>query len=344
MSGPRTRVSLACCNLLKELSVALRQDFYWTWVEQKKGERVVGAALAKLERLVIDAKKVGADPLLVLAYGNTFYTPKGFPITPESQDAFAMYAQSIAQHFKGVVRRYEVWNEWNIGLGTSPRSRGDPGIYAQLLSKVYPALKAVDPNIVVLGGSVAGLDEKWVNQFIQAGAASMMDGLAIHPYVSPDLPEKAIAGLDSIEEKLSRSVGGREIPIYATEIGWSNQESSAGVTPNLAADYLVRLYLLGATRSFIKGIWWYELWNGGSDPRNKEHNFGLYNMDRSPKPPACAMREIAKILAAYKPVRAEQRSDGMWVVHYSDGQQNLFAMTRSPGRKIDGKCDKRNER
>ena len=322
---------------LKEMGLtAYRQNFLWTWVEQNKSERAIGPQLGKLERLINDAKNNGTDPLLVLSYGNPFYTGRGFPLTPEAQDAFVAYAESVARHFKGVVRRYEVWNEWNIGLGTSPRTRGDPAAYASLLAKVHASLKAIDPEIVVIGGAVSGADERWLTQMLSAGGVNTLDGVSAHPYINPDVPEKVIDWVDAVEPRFSRLAGGREIPLYLTEIGWPTHTGDKGVTPEVAADFLTRLYLLAATRVFVKGVWWYDLWDDGPDPKAKEQNFGLYHMDRSPKPAACAMTEVQKILKSYKPVSGERQAGGIWVAKFSDGKQSLYGIwTQDQDRRSD---------
>lgn len=47
------------------------------------------------------------------------------------------------------------------------------------------------------------------------------------------------------------------------------------VDPVEAADYIVKYSLLAKSKSYIKGVWWYDLSNDGNDMNNQEHNFGF---------------------------------------------------------------------
>ena len=224
-------------------------------------------------------------------------------------------------------------------MGSSPRTRGNAAAYGTLLAKVYAALKAVDPEIIVLGGAMSGLDEGWASRLFQTGALNNMDGFSVHPYVYPDVPEKAVLWLDRLEAIARRSAGGREVPIYVTEIGWPTHQGTDSVEPTVAADYLARFYLLAPMRSFIKGASWYDLFNDGLDVTDREFNFGLFTVDWSPKPASCAMAEIGKLLASYKPVSANQDSNGVWVGQYSNGQDFVYALWTQYDSRCNCQCN-----
>jgi hypothetical protein len=304
---------------------SFRMDFGWRWIEKLKGLFVIPPRLQYLDAFVLDAKAKGISPLLILDYGNPLYDGGGLPISDEAQTAFANYAAFVARHYKGAVTRYEVWNEWNIGLGTASRERGDPVAYARLLAKVYAALKAVDPNIVVIAGVTAGPDLNWTKQMIAAGGKDVMDAYSVHPYVYPNVPERALEHVESMESALKIATG-RDVPIYVTEIGWSTYSGTQGVSQATAGDYVARLYLLAPMSRFIKGIWYYDIYDDGSDLTSLYDNFGLYARDHSPKPAACAMGEVNGLLAAYKPVSASQDARGVWVARFDNGTQSVFAV------------------
>jgi polysaccharide biosynthesis protein PslG len=313
----------------------VRQVVLWEWVEPTKGNLAVGASLAGLDDFLQKCKAAGVEPLIILAYGNALYDPNGFPLSAEAQNGFARYAAFLAKRYKGIVKRYEVWNEWNIGMGTHPPKLGDPAVYTALLKKVYPALKAVDPEIVVLGGAISAWADGFANQLFQMGALDYMDGFSVHPYVYPDVPETAMNWLDGFESRASSAAGGREVPIYVTEIGWPTYAAKDGVDPAVAAAYLARFYLLAPTRSFIKGVWWYDFFDDGPDPSDKENNFGLVHYDGSPKPAACAMTQIAKLLAEYRPIAFRQEPNGLLVVKYADSAGFVYAVwAQKPGASV----------
>jgi len=274
--GAGTGNSEKLLDLHKYLGVnSVRVHISWQEVEQQKGQLALDRSFAAFENFLLQAKSKGIEPLFVLAYGNTFYDGGGFPVSEEAQNAFVRYVSFIADRFKGAVKYYEVWNEWNISVGVPGRPKGDAGVYTSLLKKAYPALKAVDPGIVVLGGATSGVDYGFATRVFQAGGLTAMDGFSVHPYVYPYGPERALPLLDRFVEEVRKVSGGRDLPIYATEIGWVNVVGPKGSDEATVADYLARVFLLFPTRSFMKGVWWFDRIDDGKDPENGSHHFGL---------------------------------------------------------------------
>lgn len=73
---------------------------------------------------------------------------------PDDLQDFVNYARAVATRYRGRISHYQVWNEPNIypEWGNNPI---DPAGYAEMLCYTYAALKAVDPNIVVISGAIA---------------------------------------------------------------------------------------------------------------------------------------------------------------------------------------------
>ncbi|MDE2774662.1 MAG: hypothetical protein OXI77_01870 [Chloroflexota bacterium] len=73
---------------------------------------------------------------------------------PDDLDDFINYVTAVAARYRGRISHYQVWNEPNIypEWGENPI---DPAGYADMLCRAYRALKAVDPNIVVISGAIA---------------------------------------------------------------------------------------------------------------------------------------------------------------------------------------------
>ncbi|MEO8626531.1 MAG: hypothetical protein ABI612_00315 [Betaproteobacteria bacterium] len=333
MWGPIKQESLFASYSYLGLTSA-RQTILWSWVEKQKGQLTYGPELTNMDIYIRNAKLKGVDTLLLLCYGNAFYENGGLPLSAEAQDGFARYAAFVATHFRGVVKRYEVWNEWSSGMGSKGAvTRGDPLAYTRLLTKVKVALKAVDPEIVVVGGVIAHFDDGWSQQLFNAGALSSMDAYSVHPYNFPDVPEKAVLFLDRLESLAKLSTGGRELPIYVTELGWPTH--TAGVAPSVAGDYLARFYLLAPMYSFIKGAWWYDYVDDGPDPNAVQQNFGVYNANYSPKAAACAMSAVGTFLAANRPVAVKKYDSGLWIAKYTNGTSYTYAVwMQDPGASI----------
>jgi beta-glucosidase/6-phospho-beta-glucosidase/beta-galactosidase len=123
----------------------IRDEAYWSQIETEKGRLEMPEMYDRYVRGVAEA---GLSPLMLLTYGNRFYDGGGKPISDEARAGFIRHAQFVAEHFKGLIPAYQVWNEWDIGIGTAGRVPGTPPDYVKLLSEVYPALKEIDPDVL----------------------------------------------------------------------------------------------------------------------------------------------------------------------------------------------------
>ena len=334
-AGPNFNLDKLYWPRFAQLNIStFRVELQWSWIEQQKGQLAINTepfpardTLLYEDEMLRDANTVGVSPLIVLGYGNKFYDGGGFPLSDVAQAAFVRYATFVATRYKGAVKYYELWNEWNIGGGVYPPVAGSPTDYARLLKKVYAALKAVDPNILVLAGATGGTDPVWAQRMLAAGGLSAMDGYSVHPYDQQNGPERPLESLLALQAAVKAAAGGREIPIYVTEIGWHTAANPTAVPLSTQADYAARLYLAAPMYSFIKGVWWYSFRDDGNDPANVHGNFGLFTYyPVDPKPGACAMGDVAKLIQSYQPVSIRRDSRGVWVAKYSDGTTSVFAV------------------
>ncbi len=109
---------------------------------------------------------------------------------PDDVQDFVNYAATVAERYKGRIRYYQIWNEPNIypEWGNAPVN---PEAYTDLLCRTYDALKAVDPNIVVISGPLSptvSLTDRNLNDFIflqrmyDAGAGACFDVMSAQGY------------------------------------------------------------------------------------------------------------------------------------------------------------------
>jgi len=153
------------------------------------------------------------------------------------QQLFTETVESLAHHFRGSIRHWEIWNEENGGTWHIR-----PEYYARLLVKVSETAKAVDPDNQILFG---GLDHVWAtSQYLEPvydafdqdwGGARPFDILAVHPYFTKvggeyildpnvylwDEGEPPATILDPyLDYMASRGDGDKDI--WITEIGWNS--------------------------------------------------------------------------------------------------------------------------
>ena len=81
-----------------------------------------------------------------------------------------------------------------------------------------------------------------------------------------------------------RAITSKPMPIYVSEIGWPNHTGTGGSSEALSAQRLLKTLLLLAARDTVRAVSWYDLFDDGADPTEKEHHFGLIRTDGSRKP------------------------------------------------------------
>ncbi|MBK7896917.1 MAG: cellulase family glycosylhydrolase [Anaerolineaceae bacterium] len=153
-------------------------------------------------------------------------------------DDFAEFAARFAERYQGKLAAIIVGNEPNLSFEWGYRE-GTAVDYTNLLKTVYPAVKAANPDVLVLGGALAptlepagspwGLNDlEYLDQMYVAGAADYFDGLAVHTYglTFPALAEPAPDILNFRRVELVREVMLRhndaDTQIYITEFGWND--------------------------------------------------------------------------------------------------------------------------
>jgi hypothetical protein len=338
--------SLAATLAAVQPLTSIRDEIFWHRMESKRGQLAYPDNLKDLDSLVSAVVAKGGRPLLILDYGNAAYDSEGLVTSPEAVAAFARYVHVVVRHFKGRVDQFEVWNEWNIGMGSPhrPRPRGSPAQYIELLRAAYQAVKAENDSAVVVGGAVSGTDDGWIDSFGGRGGFGYLDAFSVHPYVFSAIgsfslsqrpargtPEWAMQWLDGLKARVDRYSNGKRVPIYITEEGWPTHEGPDGVSEAVAAAYVQRFMLLAKSRPWIGGVWWYDLFDDGDNPHDKEARFGLLRKDGSPKPAYRALVTIAPMLRSTRIPTLTTSPDGQITLtgQQDDGQK--FAISWQTG-------------
>jgi hypothetical protein len=281
---------------------SIRDDAYWSGVERAAGVLEYPARYAESRRAMRTVAQRGGQPIVILAYGNQFYDGGGFPVSPEGIAAYARYAGFVVGTLRDSVRQFEVWNEWNSGFGSKPKARsGSAADYVELLAPAAAAIRAANPDAMVIGGVTAGVDLAWMRELIAAGGLEHLDAVSVHSYTlfrRHVNPEGAIRSLDKLHALLKEAAPRRNIPVFVTEMGWPTNQGAHGVTERDAAKYLVRFTVLARSRPWIAGVWWYDLIDDGASGANPQHRFGLVRRDVTPKPAFAAARALAPLVVA----------------------------------------------
>ncbi|MBI2756224.1 MAG: cellulase family glycosylhydrolase [Chloroflexi bacterium] len=107
---------------------------------------------------------------------------------PDNQKDWTDYVTALAARYKGKIQAYEIWNEPNLARewgGQKP----DPAAYTALLKASYQAIKAVDPQALVISAGMSPTTESSDNAMrdmdfyrgmYAAGAKGSFDLLGAH--------------------------------------------------------------------------------------------------------------------------------------------------------------------
>jgi hypothetical protein len=89
--------------------------------------------------------------------------------------------------------------------------------------------------------------------------------------------------LDELHKEI-KSKTKKSMPLWITEIGWPNHDGWGGSTEAMTAQRLLKMSLLLASRGYVRGTWWYDLFDDGPKRSEQEDNFGLIRIDGVRKP------------------------------------------------------------
>lgn len=253
----------------------IRTDFGWIEAEKEPG---VIRIPAYWDEYVYLAKELGVEMLAIVDYGNPFYDEGGAPYSEEGLAAFRRYCTHLASHYKGVIKHYEIWNEYNI-IYANPTHRL-PETYGAMVKVAYEAIKAVDPEALVVGIDMCGIHFEWMRRVLETGALSSMDAVSFHPYCSypsPAFPDDGWGQMRrNIEEVRDLTIRyGDEKPVWITEMGWASYRDPGGVTREVQAADAVRMFALGMAGRPGDHVIWYDFINDEFDKYEREHQFGI---------------------------------------------------------------------
>lgn len=211
---------------------------------------------------------------------------------PASPAAFGAFAGKVAEHFRGKVSAYEIWNEPNGAAFFAPAP--DPAGYTALLKAAYPSIKSADPSAVVVTAGLGSVVDyttvamdpvKFVSGMYAAGAKDFFDAVAYHPYQytmkfseswHPDAPLNQVAGI----RQVMLANGDGEKNIWATEYG----EPSFDVGEKAQAEYLDDMLGKWQTLPHAGPVYVYTMRDRNSQSGIADDTLGIFRSDGTPKP------------------------------------------------------------
>lgn len=252
----------------------------WGEVEATKGDLQLGA----IDQAVETFDGAGLNLMLTLIGTPEWAIPSATElalsvnslIPPDNLNDFGTFAGAVAERYAGRVDAYEIWSEPNIRLNwmtpnvtlrgdDRPDARLAPVRYIDLLKAAHDAIKASDPDALVVTAGLAptGWDDGYnaIDTFVffeallKQGALNFSDAVGVHLDGYSNAPDAACCGtkedtipfnetyhfffaemLDNYREILDRN-SGDETAIFVTRFGWGTGEN-ASAAPSSESSYL----------------------------------------------------------------------------------------------------------
>ena len=233
---PTNREMLQALQGLRDLGYGtLRQRFAWSEIETAPGVYDWGRWDHALELV----REQGFTVIAVLdgapAWARSPREQENPHAPPQDYGDYARFAAGFAERYRDHVLAYQIWDQPNIHPHWG-RGEVDPAGYVALLTAAAPAIRAADPNaLIVAGGLAPNLEEggrnlsdvRYLQEIYRRGAGEHFDVLGIKAYgfwsdpydrrVSPEVLNFSRAILLR-QEMLRRGEGHK--PIWALDGGW----------------------------------------------------------------------------------------------------------------------------
>jgi hypothetical protein len=177
------------------------------------------------------------DPKLAEIYG---YRPEPPIKDPLAMEAFLNFTKATVERYKDNIDYWEVWNEPNHRnyWGTTP----DGKEYGKLLAETANIIRETDPECKIIGGSMAGIDSEFTNDFLSVSDNKSIDIISYHNYGA--VPEERVYRAIELWEVINTY--NPEIELWQGECGYPSHSSTRdfrGRAPwglNIQAKWLLR--------------------------------------------------------------------------------------------------------
>lgn len=225
----------------------------WSAVEKEKGNY----DWTETDKAFEVALKNGITPFITIGGGNSLYSklstyddPKlaeiyGYRPEPPVKDPAAMkafldFAGATVERYKDNIDYWEIWNEPNHRnyWGAPP----DGKEYGKLLLETAKLIRDIDPGCKIIGGSMAGINPKFTEDFLSVGSDQLIDIISYHNYGA--VPEERVYKAIELWEVIDRY--NPDIELWQGECGYPSHSSSRdyrGRAPwglNIQAKWLLR--------------------------------------------------------------------------------------------------------
>jgi polysaccharide biosynthesis protein PslG len=272
----------------------------WSTLEPRGPGQLEPRALAFLDRLVGDAA-AGGIRVIATVYSTPCWASSAPPALlrrcvpgaagkaaawpPRNPSDYASMVGYLAGRYGTQLAAIEVWNEPDQSNEDYFAGPEKPQRYAAILRAAYPAIKQVNPGVLVLAGSLVGSNGVFLRALYAAGIKGYYDGLAVHFY------NLLLGSLRAIHE--TQLANGDDTPLWLDEFGWSScwpqhriQQEQGCVTPRVQAANITNTFRSLARTPYVAAEVLYKLQGAASE------DFGVQGEHGARKPAFAALARV----------------------------------------------------
>lgn len=291
----------------------IRSFFPWSRIEPERGR----FDWSEADAVMTDVQAAGLELVAVLGESPPWAARRMGPMAPPLEPSdFARFAGAFAARYGQRVRFYQIWDEPNLTIGWGG-GLPDPAAYAAMLRSAATAIRAADPDAVIVLAGLAPTVEQgpwnladwlFLERLYALGARESFDIVAAKPYGFDTGPEDR--RVDPEVLNFSRAILLREVmirygdegkPLWASHWGWnalppgwSGRPSIWGQVDEATQARYIREALERVRREWPwMGTMFLESWRPDAPPDDPRWGFALVDPSGRLRPAAAALQAAA---------------------------------------------------
>ena len=273
---------------LKPLAAAgvntVRTSFHWTDYETEKGVYTFNQNMLNYFEVCAEFGITVAPVLkesINIAEGNKLYA-NGDLSKDECIEGYGNFCAAFIEYLGDYAKYALISNEPN-------HCEVPVDVYTKLLKSAYVKIKAVNPEVKVVGGETSGWGTKYIMDMLNLGAYDYMDAVGIHPYIYPNSPEDSdvINSLKELSQLTAEySDDNTPLPIWCDEYGYFTSGSDnihSPVSEEEQAVYMTRYTAMMAASGLVEMAIPYVAYDMYDNYELSEGNYGIIRHSNSDK-------------------------------------------------------------
>jgi hypothetical protein len=326
LSGPEADRAIAYARALH--AQVVRTDVAWSAFEPSQPGALNQGMVALADRLVSDASAAGIRVIMDVDSTPCWASTAPAPLLgscrpgiesaanswpPVNASSYAAFVAYLARRYGPHLAAIEVWNEPDQANEAYFAGPEKAARYATVLRAAYPAIKAADPSVPVLAGSLVGSNGAFLRLLYANGIKGYYDGLSVHYYTL------TLDDLRSIHE--TQLANGDDKPLWLNEFGWTSclprqqiEQEQQCVTPQIQAKNLSNTLRALARSPFVAAAVVYKLQD------SRDEDFGMLSASGARKPAFAAFAgAMSAPFGRISPVTLRLRRKGSQVLASGSG-------------------------